>query len=74
MSSQKLRILMIFICGKSVDIEHLWLMRSHNNIFVWIGILLLEQQVSVIIIRGFCIICYWIYIYSNDYSNVPIIA
>jgi hypothetical protein len=57
MSSQKLQILVIFIYGKSVDIGHPRLMRSHNNIFVGIGILLLEQQESVIIIRGFCIIC-----------------
>jgi hypothetical protein len=56
MSSQKLWILVIFILGKSVDIGHPQLMRSHNNIFMWIGILLLEQQVSVIIIHGFCII------------------
>jgi hypothetical protein len=56
MSSQKLRILVIFIRGKSVDIGHPRLMRSHNNISAGIGILLLEQQKSVIIIRGFCII------------------
>jgi hypothetical protein len=56
MSSQKLRMFMIFIRGKSVNIGHLRLMRSHNNIFVQIGILLLEQEESMIIICGFCII------------------
>jgi hypothetical protein len=49
---------MIFIRGKSVDIGHLWLMKSYNNIFTWVWILILVPQGPAIIYHRFCIIFY----------------